>query len=55
MHAWADAFLCECIDPETGETVEDGEPGELVWTNLVFRRHELHPLPESRPVRADLG
>ena len=36
MHAWADAFLCECIDPDTGETVQDGEPGELVWTNLVF-------------------
>ena len=36
MHAWADAFLCECIDPDTGETVQDGEAGELVWTNLVF-------------------
>jgi len=36
MHAWADAFLCECIDPETGEWVEDGRDGELVWTALAF-------------------
>jgi phenylacetate-CoA ligase len=34
MHAWADAFLVECIDPETGEWVEDGQEGELVWTWL---------------------
>ncbi|HTI13560.1 MAG TPA: phenylacetate--CoA ligase [Dictyobacter sp.] len=34
MHAWADAFLVECIDPETGEPVEDGKDGELVWTWL---------------------
>jgi phenylacetate-CoA ligase len=34
MHAWADAFLVECIDPETGEWVEDGKEGELVWTWL---------------------
>jgi phenylacetate-CoA ligase len=36
MHAWADAFLCECINPETGEWVEDGKDGELVWTALDF-------------------
>lgn len=35
MHAWADAFLVECIDPETGEPVDDGEDGELVWTWLA--------------------
>jgi phenylacetate-CoA ligase len=35
MHAWADAFLVECIDPETGEPVEDGQDGELVWTWLT--------------------
>lgn len=35
MHAWADAFLVECIDPETGEPVEDGKDGELVWTWLA--------------------
>jgi len=34
MHAWADAFLVECIHPETGEPVEEGKDGELVWTWL---------------------
>ncbi len=34
MHAWADAFLVECIDPESGEPVADGQEGELVWTWL---------------------
>jgi len=35
MHAWADAFLVECINPDTGEWVEDGQDGELVWTWLT--------------------
>jgi phenylacetate-CoA ligase len=35
MHAWADAFFVECIDPDTGESVEDGKDGELVWTWLT--------------------
>ncbi|MDQ2905868.1 MAG: phenylacetate--CoA ligase [Chloroflexota bacterium] len=35
MHAWADAFLVECIDPETGAWVEEGQDGELVWTWLA--------------------
>jgi phenylacetate-CoA ligase len=35
MHAWADAFLVECIDPDTGEWVEEGQDGELVWTWLT--------------------
>ncbi|GER86075.1 phenylacetate-coenzyme A ligase [Dictyobacter vulcani] len=35
MHAWADSFLVECINPETGEPVEDGQDGELVWTWLT--------------------
>ncbi len=34
MHAWADAFLVECIDPETGEPLPEGSDGELVWTWL---------------------
>ncbi len=34
MHAWADAFLVECIDPETGESLPEGSDGELVWTWL---------------------
>jgi phenylacetate-CoA ligase len=35
MHAWADAFLVECIDSDTGEWVEDGKDGELVWSWLT--------------------
>ncbi len=49
MHAWADQFLLECIDPETGEPVPEGNIGELVWTWLNaeatavirFRSHDL--------------
>ncbi len=36
MHIWADAFLCECVDPRTGEPMGEGEEGELVWTSLVW-------------------
>jgi phenylacetate-CoA ligase len=35
MHAWADAFLVECIDPETGEPVAEGQDGVVVWTWLT--------------------
>lgn len=35
IHVWADQFLVEVIDPETGEPVADGERGELVITTLV--------------------
>ncbi len=32
---WEDLFYPEIIDPVTGEVVEDGEPGELVFTSLT--------------------
>jgi phenylacetate-CoA ligase len=35
MHIWEDHFLVETIDPETGETLPDGEEGELVFTSLT--------------------
>lgn len=35
MHINEDMFLAEVIDPETGEPVPDGEPGELVITCLL--------------------
>jgi phenylacetate-CoA ligase len=35
MHAWADAFLVECINPETGDWVKEGQEGELVWSWLA--------------------
>jgi phenylacetate-CoA ligase len=34
IHVWADMFLIEVLDPETGEPVADGETGELVFTTL---------------------
>ncbi len=49
MHAWADQFLLECIDPATGQPVTEGGVGELVWTWLTaeanavirYRSHDL--------------
>jgi phenylacetate-CoA ligase len=35
IHIWADQFLVEVIDPETGEQLGDGEQGELVITTLA--------------------
>ncbi len=35
LHIWEDHFYPEIIDPETGEVVEDGEQGELVFTSLT--------------------
>ncbi|MFW2422520.1 MAG: phenylacetate--CoA ligase PaaK [Porticoccaceae bacterium] len=32
---WEDHFYPEIINPETGQVVEDGEEGELVFTNLT--------------------
>jgi phenylacetate-CoA ligase len=34
LHIWEDHFYPEIINPETGEPVEDGEEGELVFTTL---------------------
>ena len=35
LHGWEDHFLFEVIDPDTGEEVPEGEPGELVITTLT--------------------
>jgi len=35
LHVNADHFLTEIIDPNTGETLEAGEEGELVYTTLT--------------------
>ena len=34
MHLWEDSYIAEIIDPETLESVPDGEVGELVLTTL---------------------
>ena len=49
MHIWSDYVYCEIVDPKTGESVPDGEIGELVLTTLRkqgaplirYRTHDL--------------
>ncbi len=45
LHVNEDQFLVEVVDPQTGEPLPDGEPGELVVT--AFAR-EAHPLLRYR-------
>ncbi len=35
LHIWEDHFYPEVVDPETGEVLEDGATGELVFTSLT--------------------
>jgi phenylacetate-CoA ligase len=35
LHVWEDHFYPEVIDPDSGEVLPDGEPGELVFTSLT--------------------
>lgn len=35
LTVWEDHFYPEIVDPETGEVLPDGEPGELVFTSLT--------------------
>ncbi len=35
LHIAEDIVIVECVDPETGASIPDGELGELVYTNLV--------------------
>lgn len=35
MHVWEDRFIVETIDPETGDPLPAGTPGELVFTSLA--------------------
>jgi phenylacetate-CoA ligase len=34
LHIWEDQFIVEIIDPDTGESLPDGQEGELVFTAL---------------------
>ena len=45
LHIWADQFLVEGIDPETGEVLDEGKKGELVFTMLT---REAMPLLRYR-------
>ena len=35
LHVWEDHYYPEIIDPQTGEVLEDGKKGELVFTTLT--------------------
>ena len=56
LHVNEDHFLVECIDPNTGELVADGEPGELVFTTptkqalplLRYRTGDIASLDRDR-------
>jgi len=41
MHVWEDGYIVEIIDPVTGEAVEDGEKGEVVFTNIIRKATPL--------------
>ena len=56
LHINADHFLCEIIDPETTDTLNNGDKGELVFTTLTkealpmlrFRTKDLAILKENK-------
>lgn len=45
MHVWEDVYYMEAIDAKTGEKLEDGKEGEIVFTNL---QREATPLLRYR-------
>jgi phenylacetate-CoA ligase len=56
LHGWEDHFLFEVIDPETGEPLPEGQPGELVITTLTkqalpmirYRTRDITSLTSAR-------
>ena len=56
LHVNEDHFLVECVDPDTGDPVGDGEPGELVFTTptkqalplLRYRTGDIASLDRDR-------
>jgi len=65
LHLWEDSYLCEIIDPDTGdpdtgEPVEEGERGELVLTSLTreampLLRYRTRDLTAFMPGRCPCG
>jgi phenylacetate-CoA ligase len=59
LHLNEDFVAVECVDPETGEPVPEGEPGELVYTDLIgdsqpllrYRSRDIARLIRSTPCR----
>lgn len=50
FHYFEDATIIEIVDPETGDTLEEGEEGEIVITSLL-----QHLMPIIRFRTGDLG
>ncbi len=45
LHMWEDNYIVEVVDPETGEVLDEGEEGEVVYTAL---NREAMPLIRYR-------
>ena len=45
LHMWEDNYIVEIVDPETGEVLDEGEEGEVVYTAL---NREAMPLIRYR-------
>jgi phenylacetate-CoA ligase len=41
LHIPEDFVVVECVDPDTGERLPEGESGEIVFTNLIGDTHPL--------------
>lgn len=60
IHLWDDFIYFEIIDPKTGETLPDGEEGELVITTLQKEgapliRYRTHDLTRIMPGKCPCG
>ncbi len=60
IHYWADYIIIEIIDPQTGEPLPEGEPGEMVVTTLhkeamPLIRYRTRDLTRIIPGRCDCG
>ncbi len=45
LHMWEDNYIVEIVDPESGEVLDEGEEGEIVYTSL---NREAMPLIRYR-------
>ncbi|MBS7250971.1 MAG: phenylacetate--CoA ligase family protein [Candidatus Freyarchaeota archaeon] len=52
-HAWEDGFLVETVEPETGQPVNPGEKGMLVFTNLYAEATPLVRFATGHNARLD--
>ncbi|AQT68283.1 Phenylacetate-coenzyme A ligase [Anaerohalosphaera lusitana] len=60
MHFWEDGYIVEIVDPETDENLEDGEPGEVIVTNLIrhatpLMRYRTRDLASILPGQCECG